>query len=71
MLHMEVESFSLQDTRATLSDLDDRTSTMNQDIEMVSNRIREREELGGGSTTDLRERMNYFQSIQVSDIHAA
>ncbi|GIC91428.1 uncharacterized protein Aud_007871 [Aspergillus udagawae] len=63
MNQFEMESFSRQDTQATLSDLDTKISATNEQIERLSERIREREEMGGGSATKLRDRLNNFQSI--------
>lgn len=63
MNHIEVESFSRQDTQATLSDLDDKISNMDEAIEMLSNKIRDREEMGSGSTTDLRMRLDQFKPL--------
>ncbi|GIK04965.1 hypothetical protein Aspvir_009064 [Aspergillus viridinutans] len=61
--HVQMESFSRQDTQATLSDLDAKISATNEQIERLSERIREREEMGGGSATKLRDWVNDFQSI--------
>ncbi|EAW19981.1 uncharacterized protein NFIA_096010 [Aspergillus fischeri NRRL 181] len=62
MNHIEMESFSRLDTQSTLSDLDDKIKTMDEQIEMLSERIRKRE-MGGGSATKLRNRVNEFQSL--------
>ncbi|KAF7122752.1 hypothetical protein CNMCM5793_000862 [Aspergillus hiratsukae] len=60
----EVECFSRLDTQATQSDLDEKISNMDQSIEIVSNKILDRQAMGSGSTTTgLRTQLDHLKSL--------